>query len=749
VTIQSLTALLAAIVTFAIGGSVLLRDRRRRPYNLFAILCFNVCIWHLASFLEDLLASDAMYFFSLCTAVLVPISSLRFFRTFLAGDARRSAPLPRGLSTLAAGCYVAISYAIAFRELRLHRQLLFTLVFSGYVFVGLGWSLATIYATWRRTLSRVEKTRLMYLLVGGATALAVIALGFLVERLGQPDSALGSATTALGNVLVIVYMYFLSQTLFRYRLLDLNELLGKMVVLSVFALILAVIYTLLVAWIPIDRPGLFFFNTTVASFVILILFEPLRTQIEGQVFKWMFRERYELKRHIDELGRKLANVIDARDAIRLVIDALEESHRVTHAAIYLADQEGTGWELQGHLGPRPVERVDPAARRPFVERLTAVKGGAPLAMEQLEREQAGRLPDDPQNETLDAIARSLDELNAGVCVPVMAQDQLLGLLCLKDERLREAYATDEIDLFRALAGQLAITLQNSKLYERMKERDRLAALGEMAAGLAHEIRNPLGSIKGAAQLLGTSAPPPQHNGGGGAAPGDTAPPPASGDAAAPFPSEARVFVDIIVEEVNRLNNVVSQFLDYARPYRGVEDPVDVNDVVRKTAQILTLAPGIELSLTLDESLPRVKGDPEQLRQVFLNLAINALQAMPEGGKLSVSAGLRRSGRRAGAGRFDAGARPGSELVEVRFRDTGPGIPPADMKNLFIPFFTTKEKGTGLGLPISQRIIENHGGRIEVRSRLGVGSTFTVVLPASSEVRATEETRDTPPQAAAR
>ena len=92
-------------------------------------------------------------------------------------------------------------------------------------------------------------------------------------------------------------------------------------------------------------------------------------------------------------------------------------------------------------------------------------------------------------------------MNAALCIPIMAEDQVLGLLALKDERLREAYATDEIDLFRGVAAQMAITVQNSKLYERMKERDRLAALGEMAAGLAHEIRNPLGAIKGAAQLL--------------------------------------------------------------------------------------------------------------------------------------------------------------------------------------------------------------------------------------------------------
>src|SRR5262249_37070690 len=143
------------------------------------------------------------------------------------------------------------------------------------------------------------------------------------------------------------------------------------------------------------------------------------------------------------------------------------------------------------------------------------------------------------------------------------------LLCLKDERVREAFATDEIDLFRGVAAQIAITVANSKLYERMKERDRLAALGEMAAGLAHEIRNPLGAIKGAAQLLQ---------------------PAATAEEAHSVPAEAREFLGIIVEEANRLNRVVSQFLDYARPYRGEPQPLDVNEVVRKTAQLVTPPP---------------------------------------------------------------------------------------------------------------------------------------------------------------
>ena len=124
-------------------------------------------------------------------------------------------------------------------------------------------------------------------------------------------------------------------------------------------------------------------------------------------------------------------------------------------------------------------------------------------------------------------------------------------------------------------------------------------------------------------------------------------------------------------------------------------------------------------------MPPVRADAEQLLQVFLNLSLNALQAMPNGGKLLIATALRRSTRRGASAAF----------LEVRFRDTGVGIPAGDLKNLFIPFFTTKEKGTGLGLPISQRIIENHGGTIEVRSQPGEGSTFTVLLPIEADVYA--------------
>src|SRR5262249_31230878 len=147
-------------------------------------------------------------------------------------------------------------------------------------------------------------------------------------------------------------------------------------------------------------------------------------------------------------------------------------------------------------------------------------------------------------ETLDAIARTLDELKASAAVPILGgggDDIVLGVLGLRDERMRDAFGLDDLDLFRALAAPAAITIEHSRVYGRRRERDGRAARGEMAAGLAQEIRTPLGAIKGAAQLL------------------------VGGDGEPVKADDVGEFISIIVEEVNRLNKVVSQFLDYARP----------------------------------------------------------------------------------------------------------------------------------------------------------------------------------------
>ncbi len=189
-------------------------------------------------------------------------------------------------------------------------------------------------------------------------------------------------------------------------------------------------------------------------------------------------------------------------------------------------------------------------------------------------------------------------------------------------------------------------------------------------------------------------------------------------------------------------------LDYARPSKGDAGAVDVNAVVKRTLTVLASdrTEECELRTDLTESLPPVRADAEQLRQVLINLIRNAVQAM--GGHGTVQVTTRRRSERASTALGRDPVVPQSDWIEIAVRDQGPGMAPQVQKNLFVPFFTTKDRGTGLGLAISQRVVEDMGGRIEVVSRPGAGSTFSLVLPVAAEAHA--PTRSQPPgQASAR
>jgi PAS domain S-box-containing protein len=235
----------------------------------------------------------------------------------------------------------------------------------------------------------------------------------------------------------------------------------------------------------------------------------------------------------------------------------------------------------------------------------------------------------------------------------------------------------------------------TKLREQVRQKDRLAAVGQMAATVAHEIRNPLGGIEGFAALLARDIDEEDPR---------------------------RRLVEKILTGTRSLNRVVSELLAFTRPMELKFEEIDAEDLLRS---VVVLAgderDGIDVHLSSERRGKRNKlhGDPEMLGQVFLNLALNAFQSMPQGGELEI--GISAEPRTEGE--------PPS--VRVRFSDTGCGIPNEVLPRIFEPFFTTKEKGTGLGLALAARVIEGHGGRIAVSSEAGVGSTFEVWLPCSA------------------
>ena len=244
-----------------------------------------------------------------------------------------------------------------------------------------------------------------------------------------------------------------------------------------------------------------------------------------------------------------------------------------------------------------------------------------------------------------------------------------------------------------------------RLREEAAQQERLAALGGMAAVLAHEIRNPLGAIKGLAQFLAEKqTEDPAHT----------------------------EMTQAIASEATRLERLVNDLLTYARPRPPERLPTDVAGSLREVlAWVRPLAEpaGVALRLKAPDGAVQVHADPEQLKQLFSNLVLNGLQAMPQGGALTV--GMRAPGFETGGeiwAREAHGAARDGEGIEVSITDTGPGIPEADLPRIFEPFYTTRTKGTGLGLAICRQIVEAHGGTIRVGDTGPQGTTILVTLP---------------------
>ena len=294
---------------------------------------------------------------------------------------------------------------------------------------------------------------------------------------------------------------------------------------------------------------------------------------------------------------------------------------------------------------------------------------------------------------------------AVIGVPVVWADRLLGVVNVVDDVPR-SFSAGDIALLERFAPLAAAALEDNRLVHdlqqqmeqikateaRLIQAAKLAAVGELAAGVAHELNNPLTSVLGYTELLLHTMPP-----------GDP----------------SRADLETIAKQARRARDIVRNLLDFARQSKSQRQPTDVNQIVQETLGLIRQhleKGGLVIEEQYAPHLTPLTLNSGQMKQVFLNLINNAAQAMPHGGKLHVST-----------------ARAGDEVV-VTVTDTGTGIPPEIRDRIFDPFFTTKPtgQGTGLGLSVSLGIVQEHGGRIVVESQVGRGSTFSVWLPVEEK-----------------
>ena len=399
---------------------------------------------------------------------------------------------------------------------------------------------------------------------------------------------------------------------------------------------------------------------------------------------------------LNELGRVVISTLDLDEVLRLAMLGINEIVRAEAGSLLLFDE--TTNELVFRMSMHGDVRQTAPLKLQVGQGIAGwvVKEGEPVLVPDVSA--------DPRHYR-EASEKFGLECRSVLCVPLVIKDHVIGAIELVN-KLDGEFTHEDLDVLNSMAATVAIALENARLYTELAEftrelersqiqlltAERLAATGKLAASLAHEINNPLQAIHNCLHLV-THKPSLDE-------------------------SRRQDYLSMAQEEVQRLIDLVQRILDFYRPSKERVAPVDIQAILD---DVLSLAgkriqhAQVVVHRHATSRLPKVNGVSNLLKQVFLNIIINAVEAMPEGGDLYI----------------DTVWDDKRGEASISFADTGEGIPVSDLANIFDPFHTTKARGTGLGLSISHGIVERHGGRIDVKSEEGEGSTFTVRLPADS------------------
>ncbi|HZO15597.1 MAG TPA: histidine kinase dimerization/phospho-acceptor domain-containing protein, partial [Polyangiaceae bacterium] len=512
--LRTRTTLVCGALALAIAISALLRRRVRRRHALFAAFAFDVGFWYLSQALSGVLDEPVWKRAGVVLGVLMPVFACNLFEAMVPDeDPNRSRSRFGRLSLVLALPMLAIGFSAAL-EFIAARVVVFI-----YAVLVIGFGLYELGQRGLHSRSRATQRRVRFLVITGALA-GLFSLIDFVWVIGYEPAYYPAP---VGVVLSVVFLFMLAQALRHERLLDLYEMLSRTLVATAVAFLIGFVFYVMVTLV--GQFNTMWLNAIVVAIVVLVLFNPIREWVERSMQAFVFRERRRLEESIAQARRRLAHTLELEELGGVVMGALERSRSVTTAALYGVTEDGTTYEQLGALGDQAPKRIEVATSSALLTEL----GRNAVMLEQVARD-AGEGRSREGHATSDSVLAASEVLGSlrhrAVLVGVHSDPgELVGLLLVADERVDDAFSQEDVALLESLAAQIGVVIENSKRYSRMKERDRLAVLGQMAAGLAHEIRNPLGAIKGAAQLLAEPAP-----------------------GASPDPS-SREFLGIILEEV--------------------------------------------------------------------------------------------------------------------------------------------------------------------------------------------------------
>lgn len=693
-----LVPLFAALASCGLGVFVYSQDRHNDIHRVFGLMSATLCFWNLDIFSLQYAsaASDALNWSRLGRVgmLLMPPTFLHFAIVFSSSPSRRFFAFLVAGYAIASFLIVANSLDLLVLEVQRYtwgfypRPRPLYAIHSALFVTNALLAFLLLSRRYRSSASARWRLQARFWMVGLALA-GLLGSTNLLAVYGIPIYPLGSLASVAFSALV-------AYAIVEHRLMDVDLIISRWGAFGFVALLVIAPAFFLSVWMQHRVFGRVNIDFSVALLVLFFLvaavFPTLRTRAEARIERSFFSEKHAYRSALARFTRSIVRIFERERLIRELASTLGETLQLDHLAVMLNDEADDVLRVRSAFGPPPSMGV--------------LRSADPLVRTLLRRQEAV-LTDELQSSSVDEereAGRACSENRWDACVPLTVGNRLTGIIGLGRKRSLDPFFVEDLDLLATLAAEASVALENARLYDELRRSqdiirraDRLSALGTLAAGIAHEIRNPLVSIQTFFQLAPQRLDDQE------------------------FLNE---FLRLTSGEVKRITDLITDLLSFARSPTASIEEVDLNELVEGVCRLVEpqfKKRQIRVQLAMDPALPQVRADRDQLKQVFLNIFLNAVQAVDVKGEISV---LSREISHEGGG-----------FCQVRISDSGEGIAPDLLEHIFDPFFTTKEKGIGLGLSISNQVILEHGGFISVDSEPGAGTTISVHLPSfrSSEL----------------
>lgn len=720
---QNSLSLLAGFVNLALGILVYGRGRKNTINSCYSLVALSVASWCfiLIPFRSSPDTEIALFWCKILYIfpIFIVTSFLFFNFTFLSQKPFRFTHFLALIPTLA--MLTAVLWpGIVIEKVDFpssgEKQIAFGPAYPIYFVFIVGyfvWSFALLSKRYL-TASGINRMQIRYVFFG---TLISANLG-MVTNLILPTFGIFSLNW-LGQIFTIIMSSFIAYAIVRYRLMDIKLIIKRTIVYSMLLVMTFAVYVFMILSSQTtlgnqSGPTLQMFLT---ALLVALGFEPLKRFFQRATDRIFFKEEYSQKTLLSRLSVMMSNTIHLEKLCRDLTQTLVMTLSAKKMAILLVEEDVSSVVVEAQVGFKE-SAVSLTTNNPLIEYYN-IQG---IQKELLEyNELKKQFEEDPSDRDLQTLIHEMETREITLAGPIFTKRRLIGLFLLGEKRSEDIYTEDELSLLKIIFLQAGTSIENARLYRRVQEQmeelkknqseqlmqsAKLASVGELAVSVAHEINNPLTGILGFTSLLLSEMSPDD---------------PRTRD------------LKVIESEALRSRQIVRNLLDFSRSHGSKKELVDINEVIRNTLLLIRYqakTSNYKILESYGSGLPPVQADMDQLKQVFINLIKNAFDAMPNGGLLKIQTSISPE-------RMVSGNRVGSkeeipqDMIMIQFTDTGMGIHPDHIKNIFDPFFTTKgrQMGTGLGLSISYNIIEKHGGRLEVESEVGKGTTFSVKLPS--------------------